>query len=227
MTSDSSAIYTADDWLSAAMPDRARRLAGAEHLLRQNDWEEVVPGLDSLAVRFDPERTDPDTARLLFARQLGSAAQSGPAETREQVIPVCYDADFAPDAAYVAEHLGIDAAALPAWHMAQRWTVDMLGFQPGFAYCRAGGDIPDIARLDQPRQSVPAGSIGLLGGLCGLYPVAGPGGWPLIGRTPLALFDPARESPSLLHAGMRIRFEPIDRTRFDAQFDARFDGTSG
>ena len=215
MSDRSAATYTADDWLSITVPDRAARLAGAEHLLRQDDWEDVVPGLDSLAVRFDPEHTDPDTARLLFARQIAGLAETGTPVPREQIVPVCYDAAFAPDAAMVADRLGIDAAALPAWHGAQLWTVDMLGFQPGFAYCRAEGEIPDIARLGQPRQSVPAGSIGLLGGLCGLYPFEGPGGWPLIGRTPLTLFDSRRDPPSLLGAGVRVRFEPIDRARFD------------
>ncbi|WP_420605950.1 5-oxoprolinase subunit B family protein [Novosphingopyxis sp.] len=216
MTDGKAAIYVADDWLSMTVRDRERRLAGAEHLLHQPDWEEVVPGLDSLAVRFDPERTDPDTARLLFVRQLDGVAKSGASEMREQIIAVCYDAEFAPDAAMVAQKLGIELSALPAWHGAQTWTVDMLGFQPGFAYCRAEGDIPDIARLDQPRQSVPAGSVGLLGGLCGLYPFEGPGGWPLIGRTPVLLFDARRDPPNLLGAGTRVRFEAIDRARFDS-----------
>ncbi len=216
MSGNKAVIYVADDWLSVAVPDRAKRLAGAEHLLHQRDWEEVVPGLDSLAVRFDPERTDPDTARLLFARQLDGVAKSSGTEMCEQVVPVCYDPEFAPDASMVCHLLNIDGAALPGWHGAQDWTVDMIGFQPGFAYCRAEGDIPDIARLAQPRQSVPAGSIGVLGGLCGLYPFEGPGGWPLIGRTPARLFDAGRQPPSLLSAGMRVRFEAIDRARFDA-----------
>lgn len=220
MTGNKAAIYVADDWLSISVPDRAGRLAGAEHLLHQQDWEEVVPGLDSLAVRFDPERTNPDTARLLFARQLDGVAKSSASEMREQIISVCYDPEFAPDSAHVAERLGIDPPALPGWHCAQDWTVDMVGFQPGFAYCRAEGNIPDIARLSEPRQSVPAGSIGLLGGLCGLYPFDGPGGWPLIGRTPALLFDARRNPPSLLSAGMRVRFEAIDREHFDTLMTA-------
>ncbi len=208
-------IYTADDWLSAPMPDRARRHAAAETLLRADDWEEVVPGLDSVSVRFDPEHTAPATARALLAKQLERADSSATTHAREQVIAVCYDAAFAPDAAMVADRLGIGVDDLPGWHAAQQWTVDVIGFQPGFAYCRADGDIPEIDRLREPRQSVPAGSIGLLGGLCGLYPFEGPGGWPLIGRTPLALFDAAREEPALLSAGTRVRFEAISRARFD------------
>ncbi len=215
LNADELAIYVADDWLSAPMPDRPRRLAATQALLGRADWEEVVPGLDSLAVRFDPERTGPDTARLLFARTLASVAVEEDSAVETFDIPVCYAAAFAPDAADVARHLGLAAANLPSWHAAQKWTVDMIGFQPGFAYCRAAADVMPIPRLDQPRQSVPEGSIGLLGGLCGLYPFAGPGGWPLIGRTPAALFDVARNPPSLLRAGVRVRFTAIDRAQFD------------
>ncbi|WP_187336849.1 5-oxoprolinase subunit B family protein [Novosphingopyxis iocasae] len=210
-----SSIFTADDWLSAPIPDRSRRHAATEHLLRADDWEEVVPGLDSLSVRFDPERTDPATARALFSRQLDRSDAHAAAAAREQVIAVCYDAQFAPDAGMVADRLGIALDDLPRWHAAQEWTVDIIGFQPGFAYCRAECDIPGIDRLNEPRQSVPAGSIGLLGGLCGLYPFEGPGGWPLIGRTPLALFDASRDQPALLSAGTSVRFEAIDRAQFD------------
>ncbi|MDE0932329.1 MAG: carboxyltransferase domain-containing protein [Novosphingopyxis baekryungensis] len=215
MTDASKDMYLADDWISAPIADRAMRLAAAEALRRHSDWTEVVAGLDSLAVQFDPERTDPATARLLFQRHLGGVESGSEATAKTVIIPVCYDEDFGPDLNHVADKLKIHADDIPAWHAAQRWTVDMLGFQPGFAYCRADGDVPDITRLDQPRQTVPAGSVGLLGGLCGLYPFEGPGGWPLIGRTPLQLFDPLREPASLLAAGTPIRFEAIGRARFE------------
>ncbi len=215
MTDASKDMYLADDWISAPIADRAMRLAAAEALRRHSDWTEVVAGLDGLAVQFDPERTDPATARLLFQRQLGRVESGSEATAKTVTIPICYNEDFGPDLNHVADRLQIHADDIPAWHAAQRWTVDMLGFQPGFPYCRADDDVPDIARLDQPRQTVPAGSVGLLGGLCGLYPFEGPGGWPLIGRTPLQLFDPPREPASLLAAGTPIRFEAIDRARFE------------
>ena len=119
MTDASKDMYLADDWISAPIADRAMRLAAAEALRRHSDWTEVVAGLDGLAVQFDPERTDPATARLLFQRQLGRVESGSEATAKTVTIPICYNEDFGPDLNHVADRLQIHADDIPAWHAVQ------------------------------------------------------------------------------------------------------------
>lgn len=209
--------YLADDWLLLTDADAPRRQALAEAARRSGDWEEVVPGLDSLALKFDPARVDGGALGEKLGR-LSDAANAAPAAAPEPVtLHACYDAAFGPDQALVAEALGITVEALPAWHQAQEWTVAMLGFLPGFGYLANTLDCPQVPRLADPRARVAAGSIGLLGRQCGVYASEGPGGWPLIGRVAERLFDPSRRDPATLQAGQTVRFVAIDQAAFDAR----------
>lgn len=211
-----SRIVTGDDWLliQELAPDRIRAIAGAAR--GSAKWEEVVPGIDSLALKYDPLAMGADSARQ-SAEALIETAESDAGETPAPIeIAVCYDPAFGPDQAMVAEALGIAVADLAEWHRAQRWTVAMLGFLPGFAYLASGMNGPDIPRLDDPRARVEAGSVGVLGQQCGIYPVSGPGGWPIIGRTTAVLFAPDREPPALLQPGQPVRFVAIDRATFES-----------
>lgn len=203
-------IYCADDWLmiQGLSPERVAALAAAAE---GTGWDDIVPGLDSLSLSWDPTQRDLEAARAAAEALAGSDADAAPAMTiASATLHICYEAPWAHDADIVAEMLGLSTDALPGWHAAQDWRVAMLGFQPGFAYLACDARIPDIPRLADPRARVEAGSVGLLGQICGLYPHAGPGGWPIIGRIAETLFDPHAPSPALLQAGQPVRFERID-----------------
>ncbi len=173
---------------------------------------EVVPAFNTLAVHYDPARLGDHPhatlVALLEARLTDlEAVPLPPARTIE--IPVVYGGAAGPDLAAVAAHAGMSPDDVARIHAAGKYLVHMIGFAPGFPYL--GGLDPRLAcpRRATPRTAVPAGSVGIGGPHTGIYPLATPGGWQIIGRTPLALFDPAREPPALLRPGDRVRFRAI------------------
>jgi inhibitor of KinA len=189
------------DAIDPALNARVRWLARAvtERLAAEN--VELVPTYRSLLVLHDPLRVPRDP----LLRRLEGILAELPAEAEAQLpsrtvhLPACYGDAHGPDLGAVAAHL-----------------VYMLGFTPGFPYL--GGMSPRIAtpRLETPRTKVDAGFVGIGGQQTGIYPVPSPGGWQLIARTPLRLFDPGAESPFLLAAGDHVRFEPISPAEFAA-----------
>ncbi len=178
-------------------------------------WQEVVSGLDSIAVQFDPARITPDEAIDLFRQQLQQPQAATVTQARPITIPVCYDKAFAPDRDWIAQKMGLSVEALLRWHSGQQFTVTMLGFMPGFAYLQCSEDVTEIGRLPKPRQKVVAGSIGIIGDQSCIYSFSSPGGWPIIGRTPDRLFDPDQDPPALLSANQLVSFQPISRAEFD------------
>jgi inhibitor of KinA len=135
-------------------------------------------------------------------------------ETRLVEIPVCYDEAFSPDLAFVAEHAKLSIPEVIKIHSGTEYLVYMLGFAPGFPYL--GGMDARIAtpRRSSPRTRIPAGSVGIAGMQTGIYPLETPGGWQVIGRTPVALFDPQGQPPVLLEAGDKIRFVPVSKATY-------------
>ena len=173
---------------------------------------ETVPAFASLLIRYDPLQTDYScVARAIsaLAEDLAPAPAGG---GRLVTIPVCYGGAYGPDLAFVAQHAGLAPQEVVRRHTAPAYRIYMVGFLPGFPYL--GGLDPALftPRLQNPRTSIPAGSVGIGGEQTGVYPVASPGGWQLIGRTPLRLFDPDR--PPLYAAGDRIRFVSITPEQF-------------
>jgi inhibitor of KinA len=130
-------------------------------------------------------------------------------------IPVCYESDFALDLEEVARRAGIHSKEVVDIHCGVEYRVHCLGFTPGFPFL--GGLPPKIAtpRRDVPRKEIPAGSVAIGGRQTGIYPIKSPGGWNVIGRTPLRLFDSQKDPPALLRAGDRVRFRPITREEFE------------
>ncbi len=186
------------------------------------DWlADITPAYASLALHVDAAKidgSDPlgfarDWTQGILARIPDDAAA---AETRRIEIPVAYGGAFGPDLAALAVHAGIAIAEVIARHTAAGCTVAMLGFAPGFPYLIGLDPTLAMPRLATPRRHVETGSVGIGGAQTGIYPHAGPGGWRLIGRTPLRLFDAQRDPPSLLHAGDRVRFVAIDADGFAA-----------
>ncbi len=166
---------------------------------------EVLPGMNNLTLIFDPRHGAlPDYAARV-RRAWPRLRRTGPAG-RQVEIPVHYGGAAGPDLADVAAHTGFTPAEVVRRHAAGDYIVYFLGFLPGFAFM--GGLEAALAtpRRAEPRTAVPAGSVGIGGEQTGIYPLASPGGWQLIGRTALPLFDPAADPPTLLAPGDRVRF---------------------
>jgi inhibitor of KinA len=183
---------------------------------------ECVPAFTTLTVYYDPwlvseqgQYQPYERACELLQRTLLDAPAAPPVTTFETVeIPVCYGGDQGPDLAAVAHHTGLTPTEVIARHTAPTYLVHMIGFTPGFPYL--GGLDAQLAtpRRAEPRPLVPAGAVGIAGAQTGIYSLPTPGGWQLIGRTPLRLFDPNAASPSLLRAGQHLRFVPIGEAEF-------------
>ncbi|HZZ10686.1 MAG TPA: 5-oxoprolinase subunit PxpB [Paraburkholderia sp.] len=186
--------------------DCQRRVWAAAEAAR--DWPhvlEVVPGMNNLTLVFDP--LEADQAALISQLQAAwNAVGDAPAPGREVEIPVQYGGEFGPDLHAVADHTGLTVREVVQRHAAGEYVVFFLGFQPGFAYMGGLEQALHAPRKASPRLEVPAGSVGIGGEQTGIYPAVSPGGWQLIGRTEIALFDPARRPPTLLQPGDRVRF---------------------
>lgn len=168
-------------------------------------FEEAVPALNVLTVYFDPLRTDVAALGADLAARLARLRPQPPTEAREVVIPVIYDG---PDLVWAAEHAGLGVPELIRRHAGARYEVAFLGFTPGFGFLTGTPKELQMPRLATPRARVPAGSVALGGPWAGVYPLDSPGGWRLIGRTELKLFDPTRDPAILLRPGDAVRFEP-------------------
>jgi KipI family sensor histidine kinase inhibitor len=167
---------------------------------------ETVPTYRSLLVAYDPARITADAMLAALARALEGVEAVAPPEGRLVEIPVRYGGDCGPDLEDVAAHCGLAPAEVIRLHTAPTYRVAMLGFAPGFAYLLGLPAQLATPRLATPRLRVEPGSVGIAGEQTGVYALATPGGWRIIGRTDLVLFDPAREEPFLLRAGDRVRF---------------------
>ena len=172
---------------------------------------------------YDPLVTEYD-AVAAAVQNLAQAPDSDTAagEGRLVEIPVCYGGTFGPDLPFVAEHAGLTEKEVIELHAGREYRIYMLGFLPGFPYLGGLDERLFTPRLAAPRTAIPAGSVGIGGEQTGVYPIASPGGWQLIGRTPLKLFDPSAGRLPYA-AGDRIRFCPITQDEFDAI--ARKEGT--
>jgi KipI family sensor histidine kinase inhibitor len=190
---------------------RIARLAAA--LLAQRGTEtpgailDVVPAMESLAVFFDPRHASLEAVerRLLALADRVPDDDDEATVRRLHVIRVSYDG---PDLHQVADHAGLEPDEVIRRHANREYRVRFLGFAPGFAYLGPLDPSLVLARRADPRPRVPAGSVAVAGDQTAIYPLDTPGGWHLIGRTDVLVFDPARDPPSLLAPGDRVRFQP-------------------
>jgi KipI family sensor histidine kinase inhibitor len=222
--SDHSLLVSFGEEISAESHARVRRLF---HFLQTEPPAGVLnlhPAYASLLVSYDPLLADREALVREVERGAAGQADAEPPEPRLVEIPVCYGGEFGPDLGEVASACGLHPSEVIREHTTAEYLVHFLGFSPGFPYL--GGMSPRIAapRRATPRKRVPAGSVAIGGNQTGVYPLPSPGGWRLIGRTPLALFEAARTPPALLALGDIVRFVPVSEDEF-RRFDSG--GTAG
>ena len=213
--------------IDAHVNDQVHRLAAALRKRNLPGVQDLVPAYATLAVHYDPvawagHAVLPNQTLESAIRNVWSAVLTeNLPDPRLIRIPVCYGGEWGPDLQEVAELCKLDEQTLVERHSAPEYRVFMLGFTPGFPYL--GGLDPSIAapRRETPRASVPAGSVGIAGMQTGIYPLETPGGWQIIGRTPLPLFNPGSQDPCLLSPRDRLRFVAIDPDEFRRLFEER------
>lgn len=170
---------------------------------------EVIPAYASLLIESTPEHVNIQGLRESIERIVDTIVSTPPSSSHVIEIPTRYGGEFGPDLGFVALHNGVSTDDVIRLHTSRPYRVFMLGFAPGFAYL---GSLPQgiaAPRLESPRVYVPAGSVGIAGRQTGIYPRASPGGWRLIGRTDVQVFDPSRNPPTLLQPGDYVHFKAI------------------
>ena len=213
---DAAWLIELENRIDPAVNARAIAIAEAVRRARWTAVRDVVTGYRSVAVYVDPLKADGDALREKL-RQLVTRTTSSDA-TREDVVtvPVCYGGEYGPDLAEVAAFAGGSEAEVVALHAGIEYRVYMVGFVPGFPYMGTVDSRIAAPRRQTPRVKVPTGSVGIAGLQTGIYPRETPGGWNLIGRTPLKPFDLARAEPCAFRAGSRVRFVPVSHAEFAA-----------
>ena len=169
------------------------RLIKAQHIEGVTD---MIPAFASLLINYDPRVVSYAGLRRIFE------------------IPVCYGGEYGPDLQNIADHAGLTPEEVIRIHSAKDYLIYMLGFLPGFSYLGGLDDRIHTPRLANPRIRIPAGSVGIGGSQTGIYPLDSPGGWQLLGMTPVKTYDPEREVPILFEAGDYIRFVPVSEEEY-------------
>lgn len=198
-----------DDLFSIAVerPDDAQALAA--QLRAAGGWLDVVPGIDSVVVRFDALATTADEAERTIETVLAAGIRQLEVSDDLVEIPVVYGGEAGPDLDELSAATGLSPDEIVQMHTSREYRVEMVGFTPGFAFIGGLDERLRVPRRKEPRPRVPAGSVGIADERTGLYAMASPGGWTLIGRTPYTLFDATAEQPFKLAPGMRVRFRAV------------------
>jgi len=174
----------------------------------------VVPAYATILIEFDSDVTTGDDVEVAV-REIAARGFAGPdRDVRTVIIPVMYGGEFGPDLPEMANEVGMHPDDLVHRHAQADYRVACMGFSPGWAYLLGLPVELTVPRLRIPRTRIPAGSVAVGGAQTGVYPLESPGGWRLIGRTPLRMFDPDRSEPFLLQPGNHVRFASIDHERF-------------
>jgi len=184
---------------------------------------DVLPAFSSITVYYDiallrkipNNKSAYEHVKQKLEQELKNNFETSADPSRIIRIPACYDTEFAPDLATISVEKKIPVDEIIRLHSTKKYRVYMLGFLPGFAYMGEVDEAIAMPRLAQPRQKVAAGSIGIAGKQTGVYPLDSPGGWQIIGRTPLKLFEALNEEPTLFMAGDEVQFDSISRDEYE------------
>jgi inhibitor of KinA len=212
--SDQSLLVYFGEQITLRAHQQVRRLL---HLLEREPiagLRNLNPAYCSILIIFDALRLNHGELEAILFGYIDRLDAVHLPEGRELQVPTCYGGEFGPDLNDVAALHGMTPARVIELHVSVTYIVYFLGFVPGFAYL---GELPEslaTPRLHSPRGSTPPGSVGIAGNQTGVYPFATPGGWRIIGRTPIAMFRPDRKAMSFLSIGDRVRFTPISAARF-------------
>lgn len=203
--------------------DAVRRVRAADVAIARANLPgivETLPSFGTLVIVYDCLETSGATLEASLDDLLDRPGDVETGAGRTWTIPVCYDADLGPDLDELAEAAGLGRETFIAAHLDRAYDALVVGSFPGFAYCGMLDERLRFPRRDSPRTTIPAGAVAIAQGFACVYPVASPGGWNLIGRAPVTLFDPRRVPPALLAVGDTIRYRRIERDEFD-ELDAR------
>ena len=194
-----------------------KKITTTLNLMREQHSEgvvDVIPAFCSLLINYDPRVISYEELKDRMMGLVKMEGQTGQDRKRIFEIPVCYGGEYGPDIASIAAHAGLSEEEVIRIHSSRDYLIYMLGFLPGFCYLGGLDERIHTPRLANPRIKINAGSVGIGGSQTGIYPLDSPGGWQLMGMTPVKTYDPDREVPILVQAGDYIRFVPIDEAEY-------------
>ncbi|WP_462333012.1 5-oxoprolinase subunit PxpB [Schwartzia sp. (in: firmicutes)] len=212
---DRALVVDFGEYIDETVNDSVNRLARKIQEHHLDGIQEMIPTFRSLLILFDPERTSMRRVRSEIERLDITASESESKERRILRIPCCYGGKYGEDLKDMEQVTGLSREEIISIHSGTDYCVYMLGFLPGFAYLGGLDERIAAPRLKTPRLSIPAGSVAIGGNQTGVYPIDSPGGWRIIGSTPIAFYDPSKENPILCKAGDYIRFVPIREDEYD------------
>lgn len=198
-------------------PEINGKITSLVQLMKEQHIEGVVdmiPAFCTLLVNYDPRVITYEEIRNRMEKLLKIETRASESRRRVYEIPVCYGGEYGPDIENIAEHAGLSVEEVIRIHSSRDYLIYMLGFLPGFCYLGGLDERIHTPRLANPRIKINAGSVGIGGSQTGIYPLDSPGGWQLMGMTPVKTYDPEREVPILVEAGDYIRFVPVDESEY-------------
>ena len=209
ITGDCGLLVEYGEAIDPAVNQKVRSMA----IVMQNNMPdgviEIIPTYRSILIYYDPLITNPSILKETLTDFESSLSEIEIPPPKVVEIPVCYGGEFGPDIEHVAQSNNLTPQEVIHLHSEPEYLIYMVGFTPGFPFLGGLPEVLHTPRLKTPRTLVPKGSVGIANGQTGVYPIASPGGWQLIGKTPLRLFAPERSNPFLYQAGDHIRFKPI------------------
>ncbi|MFC4075292.1 5-oxoprolinase subunit PxpB [Salinithrix halophila] len=204
------------DRIDPAINNQIRRYCRRLKKLSLEGVVEWVPSYTAVTVYYQPYRVRYGELVRILSELVEEIESDQELESRLVEIPVVYGGRFGPDLEEVARYSGLTPEEVIRIHSQSPYRIYMMGFVPGFPYLGGMSETIAVPRLEKPREKIPAGSVGIAGAQTGVYPLETPGGWRLIGRTPLRLYDPHRHPPMLLAAGDHVQFRPISEEEYSS-----------
>jgi KipI family sensor histidine kinase inhibitor len=218
---DQALVVELGDAIDEAVNRRVHDLAQRVEAVEVAGVVDLIPAYRSLLVQYDATTTSLAALQATLLKLCSDPGGQVQDRSRVVHIPTLYGGEHGPDLPFVAEQCGMTTDEVVRVHSDTEYLVHMMGFTPGFPYLGGLDERLATPRLPTPRQEIPAGSVGIAESQTGVYPFASPGGWRLIGRTPVTMFDPVREPPSLLAAGDYVRFTPLQSEKDYAEVRGR------
>lgn len=215
LAGDTGLIVEFGDGIDPDVNAKVRAMAAAVKKQMPEGIIEIIPTYRSLLFIYDPILIQPDRLTALIEELESTLDHTDEKEVKVIEIPVCYGGQFGPDIENVKASANLDSDEVILIHSRPEYLIYMVGFTPGFPFLGGLDEKLFTPRLTTPRMAVPAGSVGIANNQTGMYPIESPGGWQIIGKTPLKLFAPQRENPFLYKAGDKIKFVPISPDEFE------------